>query len=493
VRYATWVIVAFVTLLRGFAAWKVPLTGDEAYYWEWAKHLALGYADHPPMVAIVIRLGTLVAGDSELGVRLFSILLALPMSWAVYRTAEILFGGHRLAATAVLLLNSTMIAAVGTMIVTPDAPLLVASSFVLLYLAKVLATGRGVWWLAVGAAVGAALLSKYTALFFGPAIVIWLALVPRMRRWLVSPWPYLGGLVALAIFSPVIVWNAQHDWTSFLKQMGRARFDSFSPRFSLELIPSQVAFATPLVFILGTMGLYVLLRGRAGASASRTLINSIFWTIWLYFAWHALHNRVEANWLAPIYPAFAIAGAVAAHLTRWDAKAQRVVNFCVRWAAPSGIVLFALLVIQANTGVLTGFRRDSTVRSIGIGWRKLGEEIEATRKRVGATCVLAPNYGTTAWLSFYLPQNTCVLQRNQRFRWAFMPQPDPVGLSGKVLFVDEKGTAAIAELPRLFRSVEKVGEFQRKRGPLLVETVDAIALEGPTVDVFDRTPPPELW
>ena len=63
------------------------------------------------------------------------------------------------------------------MIVTPDAPLLVASSFVLFFLAKVLETGRGAWWLAVGAAVGAALLSKYTALFFGPAILIWLVSV----------------------------------------------------------------------------------------------------------------------------------------------------------------------------------------------------------------------------------------------------------------------------------------------------------------------------
>ena len=122
----------------------------------------------------MIRLGTMIAGDTELGVRLVSILLALPMSWAVYRAAAILFGGHRLACTATLLLNATLMAAVGTLIVTPDAPLLVASSFVLFFLAKVLETGRGAWWLAVGAAVGAALLSKYTALFFGPAILIWL-------------------------------------------------------------------------------------------------------------------------------------------------------------------------------------------------------------------------------------------------------------------------------------------------------------------------------
>src|SRR6266436_7966606 len=205
--------------LRLVAAAWTPLTFDEAYYWMWSKHLAPGYYDHPPMVALVIRLGILIAGDTELGVRLVSILLALPMSFAVYRAAEILFGGMRLAATATILLNVTLMAAVGTVIVTPDAPLLVASCFVLFCLAKVLQTGRGAWWLAVGAAVGAALLSKYTALFFGPASVIWLVSVPKLRHWLISPWPYLGGIVAFAIFSPVILWNADHHWVSFIKQI----------------------------------------------------------------------------------------------------------------------------------------------------------------------------------------------------------------------------------------------------------------------------------
>jgi hypothetical protein len=458
----------------------------------WSKHLAFGYYDHPPGVAVVIRLGTMVAGDTELGVRLVSILLGLPMSWAVYRTASILFGGQRLASTATILLNVTLMAAVGTLIVTPDAPLLVASSFVLFFLAKVLETGRGAWWLAVGAAVGAALLSKYTALFFGPAILIWLVGVPKLRRWLISPWPYLGGLVAFAIFAPVILWNADHQWVSFIKQIGRARIEDFRPAFIGELIPTQIAFATPLVFILGAMGLYALLRRKAGALAARALINATFWTIVLYFIWHSLHARVEANWFAPIYPAFAISAAVAANLTRWDMRQQRVVDFCLRWASPVGILMFALLIVQANTGALTGYRRDATVRSVGVGWRELAGEIEAVRRRVGAACVLAPDYGTTGWLAFYLPVGSCVVQPTQRIRWVNMPEPDPALLAGKLLYVDEARPGGRPYLKEAFARVEQVAELKRRRGPLTIETYAIDLLEGARGEVLDRSPPPEL-
>jgi 4-amino-4-deoxy-L-arabinose transferase-like glycosyltransferase len=490
VRNTALTVLALVVVRLVAAAWT-PITFDEAYYWMWSKHLAGGYYDHPPGVAVVIRLGTMIAGDTELGVRLVSILLALPMSWAVYRAAAILFGSHRVGATAAILLNITLMTAVGTMIVTPDAPLLVASSFVLFFLAKVLETGRGAWWLAVGVAVGVALLSKYTALFFGLAILIWLVAVPKLRHWLISPWPYLGGLVAFAIFAPAILWNADHQWVSFIKQIGRARIEDFNPGFIAELIPTQIAFATPLVWILGAMGLYALFRRGTGTLAARTLISAMFWTIALYFVWHSLHARVEANWFAPVYPAFAVAAAVAAHLTRWDARQQRLVDFCLRWAAPSGIVIFALLVVQANTGLLSGYRRDATVRSVGVGWRELAAEIEAVRVRVGAGCVLAPDYGTTGWLAFYLPKGTCVVQPAQRIRWVNMPEPDPALLAGKLLYVDEVRAGGHPYF-KTFARVERIAELPRKRGPLTIETYGLDLLEDAKGDVLDRSLPPEL-
>jgi hypothetical protein len=491
VRNTCVVVLALLTLRLLAAAWT-PLTFDEAYYWIWSKHLAGGYYDHPPMVALVIRAGTLIAGDTELGVRLVSILLALPMSFAVFRSAALLFGGMRVAATATMLLNVTLMASVGTTIITPDSPLLFAASFVLFFLAKLRETDRGVWWLAVGAAVGFGLLSKYTALFFGPAILIWLVVVPKQRRWLLSPWPYLGAIIAAAMFVPVILWNAEHQWVSFIKQIGRARIEDFNPTFIAELVPIQFVFATPLVAILGAMGLYALCTRKAGAISASVLIDVMFWVITLYFVWHSLHARVEANWLAPVYPAFAIAAAVAGHLVSWEVRAQRVSDFCLRWACPLAILMFVLLILQANTGVLSGYRRDPTVRSVGIGWRTLAAEIEAARIRTGATCVLAPDYGTASWLAFYLPHATCVMQPMQRIRWVNIGEPDAAILKGPLLFVDEVRPAPHPYLKDRFGAIERIAELPRKRGPLVFETYALDLLREPKGDVLDRTPPPEL-
>jgi hypothetical protein len=340
---------------------------------------------------------------------------------------------------------------------------------VLFFLAKVLETGRGAWWLAVGAAIGCALVSKYTALFFGVAILIWLVVVPKQRRWLLSPWPYLGAMVAFAIFAPVILWNADHQWVSFLKQIsGRARIEDFRPAYIGELIPTQIAFATPFIFVLGAMGLHALARRKTGALPARVLVNVMFWTITVYFIWHSLHARVEANWFAPVYPAFAIAAAVAAHLVRWEPRWQPLSDFCLRWAAPIGILMFAALIVQANTGWLSGYRRDATVRSVGVGWRELAQGIDEVRKRTGAA------------------------QQTQRVRWVNMPEPSAAELAGPLLYVDEVKPRAQLFLKDNFARIEEVAELPRKRGPLVIETYALNLLIDPKGDAFDRSPPPEL-
>ncbi len=154
--------------------------------------------------------------------------------------------------------------------------------------------------------------------------------------------------------------------------------------------------------------------------------------------------------------------------------------------------MFALLIVQANTGVLTGYRRDATVRSVGVGWRELAAGIEAVRVRTGATCVLAPDYGTTGWLAFYLPKGSCVVQPTQRIRWVNLPEPDPALLAGKLLYVDEARPGGRPYLKDAFARVERVAELKRMRGPFTIETYALDLLEGPKGEVLDHSPPPEL-
>ncbi len=488
-RRTAWIVGGLV-LLRLIVAAFTPLAFDEAYYWTWSKRLAGGYFDHPPMVAFVIRIGTLIAGDTQIGVRLASVLLAIPMSWAVYRTAQMLFADERIASASTIFLNATLFVAVGTIIITPDAPLMVTSSFVLYALAKVLTTGRGVWWLGVGVAVGLALLSKYTALYFGVVILLWLVIAKDMRRWLTTPWPYLGGIVSFLVFSPVLFWNADHHWVSFIKQFSRAKVRTWSLNYFAELVPIQFGFATPSIFILGALGLYALWRRNDVNQSTRVLINTSVLTLFCYMAWHSLHERVEGNWLGPVYPAFAIAAAYAAFGTAWAGHLKQAVSRSQRTALPAGVILFLLLILQVHSGIFTLFKRDPTVRTIGIGWPALARDIEAAREVLGVTCVLANDYGTTSMMMFYLPKGSCVAQYGDRIRWENWPEPNDALLRGKVLLVGMRDAGIL--LRDKYASIERLQDLTRMRNGVVIQTFEFNLLTGAKGDALDRALPREL-
>jgi 4-amino-4-deoxy-L-arabinose transferase-like glycosyltransferase len=481
-----------LVLVRLIVAWATPLAIDEAYYWLWSKHLAGGYYDHPPMVALLIRLGTLVAGDTEFGVRFIFVLLGIPATWAVWRAAAILLQDEQAAVTAALLFNLTMFVAAGTVLATPDAPLVVASAFVLYFLAKLHESGHGGWWLAVGAAAGFALLSKYTALFFGLSIALWLALVPQLRHWFLTPWPWLGGLLALGLFAPVLLWNAEHDWVSFLKQGGRVGMRDFTLRYLGEHLAAQFGVATPGVAILGLLGMVAFLRGQGGPRVARFLIGALVWPLTIYFLWHSLHSRVEGNWTAPLIPAFVIAAASAGDKVEWRGAWARLAEWSRRLAVPIGLFLAGFVYLQAMFGLIPAGAADPTARQVGAGWPALASQIEALRRETGARAVVATNYGTVGWLAFYLPSRPPVVQVNERIRWVDAPEPDAELLRGPLLYVCK---APCPEPDRVLAKFERVAEpvkLPRIRRGVTIEDYLVWRLDGLKGDLLDRSPPDEL-
>src|SRR5271154_6957942 len=107
--------IAILTLLRFALGIFLPLSFDEAYYWLWSKHLAASYYDHPPAIAYAIRFGTMLLGDTPIGVRLVPLLLSVAASWSVWRAGRILLDDERSAALACLYFNLTLMVAAETM------------------------------------------------------------------------------------------------------------------------------------------------------------------------------------------------------------------------------------------------------------------------------------------------------------------------------------------------------------------------------------------
>lgn len=480
-RYETAVVATILVLVgvRLACAALTPLSFDESLYWLWSKHIAGGYLSHPPINPILIRFGTTLFGNTEFGVRVFNVLLALPASWAVWRSGAILFNDEKVGATAALYFNLTLVMAAGSVIATPDNAVVVATAFLLLTLVKLFETGRAAWWLAIGVAFGIGMLSKYTTVFFAISILAWLVLVPSLRKWLLTPWPFVAGVIALAVFSPTVIWNAEHGWASFVYQFHRLVVYEWSFRYFGEFFVTQMGLATPSIFILGVMGLVAMLRGEGGSLGVRVLLNAMVWPIVLYFAWHSFHGRVEGNWPEPIYVAFVIAAAVAAERIKWRGAWAVLAQWSQRLAVPVALVMAACIYLQAVFGVIPLGPIDPTARALGAGWKELAVQMDQVRARLGAPIVLTRNYGLTGWLAFYLPSHPPVEQINERMWHVNAPEPDPALFRGPMMYVC---IVACEELPLLrerFTTVELAANLTRTRHGVPIQEYEIYRLTGP--------------
>ncbi|HUC47927.1 MAG TPA: glycosyltransferase family 39 protein [Xanthobacteraceae bacterium] len=486
-RYQSVVLATILTLVavRLVFAGMAPLSFDESLYWLWSKHIVGGYLDHPPVNPFLIRLGTTLFGDTEFGVRVIGVLLVLPATWAIWRSGTILFDDDRIGATAALYFNLTIVVIAGSALATPDNALVVSTAFLLFTLVKLWETGRGAWWLAIGVVFGIGLLSKYTTVFFAVSILVWLLMVPNERKWLFTPWPWVSGLIATAVFSPTLIWNAEHGWASYHYQFGRLVVHEWSLRYLGEFFITQAGMATPPIFVLGCLGLAAMLKGEGGPRPARVLINAMVWPIVLYFVWHTFHGRVEGNWPEPIYVPFVIAAAVAADHVKWNETWAPLASWSARLAVPVGLGIAVCLYLQAVFGVLPLGRIDPTARALGAGWNELAAKLDEARIRIGAPIVLTTDYGIAGWLTFYLPSHPVVAQVDERMRYVDLPQPAPALFAGTSMYVCEMPCGALWKLKEKFSSVELIATFPRTRHGVTIKEYSAYRLAGPTGQVLD--------
>ena len=220
--FAVAALIAAMTLMRLVYAAALDLRTDEAYYWTWSKENVLCFLDHPPMIAWFIRFGTAIFGDTNLGVRFAGILAMLVTQLLLADIVRRVTHDVRAIVLAVLMPEAALYYGLLMAKVSPDVALIPFAVAMVWALIRLNESGDERWWLAAGVFAGLALLSKFTVVMLIPAVLAFMLVPDWRRRWLLSPYPWLAALIALVLFLPVLIWNAQHDWASFRFQLVRA-------------------------------------------------------------------------------------------------------------------------------------------------------------------------------------------------------------------------------------------------------------------------------
>ncbi|HEV2563380.1 MAG TPA: glycosyltransferase family 39 protein [Rhizomicrobium sp.] len=478
-------IVGALIALRVVTAAYLPLSFDESYFWLWSKHLAVSYYDHPPLIALAIKLGTLIFGDTEFGVRAASLAASIGASWAVWRAAAILTGNEAAGGLACCFFNATLMIASQSMAATPDALVLAASAFVLLGVAKLQDTLDGRWWLAIGAALGAAFLTKYTAFFLGAGVALWLIGTREGRIWLRSPWPYAAALLAFACLAPNLLWNAAHDWISFRFQFGRVVSGAPTIRYFLEFVGGQFALASPFILILAVAGL-TQQTWRWPATEPLAIAAAIMWPALIYFTVHSIHDRVQGNWPSFIYPALAV---LAAAMAVSSARRFSILAISRMLALPVAFCVLLAVYAQILTGILplTG-RYDPVARILGVGIGPVADDIEKLATQRGAEAIVTTTYVTTGWLSFYLHPSIPIIQINEDYRWLQTPRADSNMLHAPLLYVTQNPQVELKDAAAHFASVKLEKILARRNRGAEVEKFYVYSLAGFHGAVIGRLP-----
>lgn len=294
---ATHILILGFAALHLLLATSLPLIAFETHYALYGLHLDWSYIDHPPMVGWIQAL-VQQWSRSDFAMRLAPIALTTASQYLIVLLALRLYPmvSPWLGFVTALLLQGTLIIHM-SIAMAPEAPLLLAGLLVLWFTRNVLEGDRTRDWIGLGLALGLAGLSKYTAITLAISVLLALWSGGRLRC-LLQPRAWLALLLAAALVSPVLIWNALHDWASFRYQLGY-QMDSDEAVAAWSLIDAfnmqleQVGAYSLALYIGGIASVFWSLR-RSDPSTRLLLVFAL--PVLLLFAYLAGAGRTSAHW-----------------------------------------------------------------------------------------------------------------------------------------------------------------------------------------------------
>ncbi|NOY86238.1 MAG: glycosyltransferase family 39 protein [Deltaproteobacteria bacterium] len=408
-----WSLLVISTGIRLVYAVVLPLTGDEAYFWEWARHPALSYYDHPPMAAWVMWPLIKLFGNTQLAVRMGAI-IGIPLVILITRRLTLLISGSTKTAnlTGILAMGIPLLE-VGGLIYTTDTPLVLAGTMGgYLFYQAVVRNRKYAWW-GLGVCFAAAILSKFLGVGLIAACFGYLLLSPKYRFYLRKSGPYIAlGIGALGLV-PILIWNASHNWATFV-----FNFSSRQAPLALGLthladyLAGQALALSPVVFLLAFPALAVCFPPGRNAVTARWEIPAFLALVPLGgFLAISVLTKVDPQWTGIGVPFLAIA--VAGFLLRGEkAGGYYIGAAATAWTISLLIFLIPILPLTFPEGWKSPIRPDkikiSDLKLLTASPSGKGAEIAANLKEMekeGATFVFTRSYALSSLAAFYTPGN----------------------------------------------------------------------------------------
>lgn len=409
---AAWALIAGFTLFRIFYANLFLLVPDETNYWQWGRHLDWGYHDNSPLIGWTIRLSTSILGNSEMAVRMPSILSMTIVSLYLVLIARRWINARAAFHTAVLV-HGVLEFAVGGLLATTDGLQAAAWSGACYHVARAYEEDGWSHWLFGGFWFGIGMLSKLTMVIFLPGAYLFGLLSPLHRGRLAGIRPYLGLALGFLMFLPVIFWNAAHGWNSarHVAHIGGANQGlTLHFKYLGEYLGGQAGLLSPLVFFLVLLAWHIAIR----INRRDWIYHYLFWTSFPMFAGFMLlsfHTRVYANWPGAAYlTAVVLAAALfTGPMESSDALLhpfQPIGRKLWPWGVGTAYFLTALLLLHVAVPVLPLSKKlDRVAREIS-GWDQLGRLVAAQQQlmpRPEKTFLFGLRYQIASELAFYTP------------------------------------------------------------------------------------------
>ena len=485
-------LIAAMTVMRVIYASVLDLRTDEAYYWTWSKEGALSFLDHPPMIAWFIRFGTAIFGDTNLGARFAGILAMLVTQLLLADIVRRVTHDFRAIVLALLMPEAALYYGLLMAKVAPDTALIPFAAAMLWSLVRLNESGDGRWWLAAGLFAGLALLSKFTAIMLLPAVAAFM-LVPDWRwRWLSSPYPWLAALIAVAVFSPVLIWNFGHDWASFRFQAVRATADyPFSLRTLGEFFGLQfglVGFVLLPVVLSGVT--LTAWRGYFRREPVAILLSTSVIVPFGYFLWKSLTLRVGDTWPMFLWPAGFAATAINIAMLPREGWPERMIQSTIRWARIAVISGIAFVVGVFLYYVAAPWNLIGRIDPVGAeaGYEQVAARAQDQLQKTGASWIATTDYRTYAMLRWHFNGRVPVIQINERGRFQDFRDPGMDRIRDHIgLYVAREPDNTLAlwnDIPAARQPLERVE--RRWRG----EVMDTYALEKLSGWTPELSPPP---